>query len=283
MNRFVTFFFFISSLAFGQDTPKDYACNDHVGFRVDSVNGIYKISYTFKDNFDLIRTFKWSFDAIITQKDIKRFGVPVSFYDNITELKTISKERKKMIKHGFYMQSGQFLKPDRSAMISFYRPYCKPISGGIISLLESENRNTRTNRINMAIKFVQDIPYGIPEIADSTWEVYGMFTPPEVLLRMYGDCDSKAILLSCILSYLIDSYDILLLFQGHDHALLAIKGLPGKDQEYIEVENEKYILADVTGPARLSWGDSGNKFDALVGYKIEKVKIKGYWFHSISD
>lgn len=281
MIRILFAFMFLSAIAAGQTTPKDYSCNDHVYYHLDSVNGVYKITYTFKDNFDLLRTFTWTYNVAKTNKDIARFGVPISFYENITEQKNISKERRKMIKRGFFMQSGQYLKPDRSAVISFYRPYCRPISGGIINLLADENRDTRKNRIEMALKFVQDIPFGIPEIKDSTWEVYGIFTPPELLLRMYGDCDSKAILLSCILSYLIDPDDILLLYQGHDHALVAIEGTPTKEQTYIELDGIKYIIADVTGPSRLAWGDSGNKFDTSVGYKVEKVKIKNYWFHSV--
>jgi hypothetical protein len=281
MIRIIFALLFISTFALGQTSPKDYSCNEHVYYHLDSINGVYKITYTFKDNFDLLRTFTWTYNVTKTSKDIARYGVPVSFFENLSEEKTMTKERRKMIRHGFYMQSGKYLKPDRSAIISFYRPYCRPIAGGIINLLASESRNTRKNRIEMALKFVQDIPYGVPMISDSTWEVYGMFTPPEVLLRMYGDCDSKAVLLSCILSYLIDSDDIVLLYQGHDHALVAIEGIPTKEQTYIELDGKKYIIADVTGPLRLAWGDNGSKFDSSVGYKVEKVKIKNYWFHSI--
>lgn len=281
MQRIVIVFLFICATAAAQTTPKDYSCNEHVYYHLDSINGIYKITYTFKDQFDQLRTFTWSYNVAKTNKDIARYGVPISFYENIADQKAVGKERKKMVRHGFFMQSGQYLKPDRSAIISYYRPYCRPIAGGIINLLVSENRDTRKNRIEMALKFVQDIPYGVPVITDTAWEVYGIFTPPEVLLRMYADCDSKAILLSCILSYLVNFDNILLLYQGHEHALVAIKGEPEKDQRYIEVEKEKYILSDMTGPARLAWGDDGNKYDTSVGYKVEKLKIKNYWFHTL--
>ncbi len=258
--------------------PKDYSCNPYVKYSVDSTHGQYKISYTFQDNFNLYRTFTWYYDIAQTKKDIARFGVPVSYYENISSHDTMGKQRKQMIKHGFFMQSGQYLKPDRSAVISFYKPYCKAIAGGITNLLIEENRNSRINRIKMAISFVQDIPYGVPEIKDSTWEVYGLFTPPELLLKMFGDCDSKAILLSCILSYLINTNDILLLYQGHNHALVAIKGEPSPQQKYIEIENKKFIIADVTGPLKLAWGDDGDKFDSAVGYKVEKLRVRSYWF-----
>ena len=268
----------ISSFA---QSPKDYSCNSHVKYTVDKVYGKFKITYTFKDNKDILRTFRIYYNYKKTIKDIARFGVPKAFYENISQTPQPTKSRAKIIKKGFYKQTGNFLKPDRSAIVSFYRPYCRAIAGGITYTLINEKRDNRLNRIEMAMKFVQDIPYGIPEIKDSTWEVYGIFTPPEVLTRMYGDCDSKAILFACILSYLININDVLFLYQGHDHAILAIKGIPSAKQKYIEVNNTKYLLADVTGPARLSLGDDGNNFDALLGYKIEPIKIKGYRFHSI--
>jgi hypothetical protein len=276
---FIFFYSFAAITAFAQ-APKDYVCNPGVVCSGDTLNGKYNISYTFKDQKDILRTFKLSFEMISTLKDIARYGVPTSFFSNISAT-TMTKERKRAIRRGLYKQSGNFLKPDRSALVSFYRPYCRSIAGGIIYTLLNEGSDNRINRIEMAMKFVQDIPYGVPEIADTTWEVYGIYTPPEVLIRMYGDCDSKAILFACILTYLIDSKDILFLFQGHDHALVAIKGNPSAKQKYIEIKNSKYILADVTGPARLAWGDDGNKFDAAVGYKVEPVKVKGYWFHNV--
>ena len=261
--------------------PKDYSCNNHVKYDVDNTNGQYNISYTFKDQNEILRTFKFSYNISKTLKNIARYGVPVSFFDNVSASVPQSKERMKAIKKGFFIQTESVLKPNRSALVSFYRPYCKAIAGGIVALLNEDKKDNRLSRIEMAMKFVQDIPYGIPQIKDSTWEIYGIYTPPEVLIRKYGDCDSKSILFACILSYLINSNDILFLFQGHNHALVAIKGKPDAKQKYLEVDKEKYILADVTGPARLAFGDDGNKFDSAVGYKIEKLKVKGYWWHSI--
>lgn len=281
MKKIILLLFSVAATTAFAQAPKDYACNPDVICTGDTLNGRYNISYTFKDQKDVLRTFKFSFEMKNTLKDIARFGVPTSYFENISATTTMTKERKKAIKKGFYTQSGNFLKPDRSAMVSFYRPYCRSIAGGIIYTLLNEGSDNRINRIEMAMKFVQDIPYGVPEIADTTWEVYGIYTPPEVLIRMYGDCDSKAILFACILTYLVDAKDILFLFQGHNHALIAIKGNPSTKQKYIEINKIKYILADVTGPSRLAWGDDGNKFDAAVGYKVEPVKVKDYWFHNI--
>lgn len=281
MKKIVFIIFVLITFAGFPQKPKDFSCNPHVEYKVDTANGKYRISYTFKDNKEILRTFKFSYNLDKTLKDVARYGVPVSFYDNVSENTPVTKEKKKAIKKGLYKISGNLLKPDRSALVSFYRPYCRAIAGGIISTLINEGTDTRENRVEMAMKFVQDIPYGIPVISDSAWEVHGIFTPPEVMIRMYGDCDSKAVLYVCILSYLVNVKDILFLYQGKSHALVAVKGLPDKSQKYIEIGKKKYIIADVTGPARLKWGYDGNKFDITVGYKVEKVMVRGFWFHSI--
>ena len=281
MKNFLLCLLISYAIASNAQMPKDYSCNSYVKYSVDSINGKFKISYTFKDNKDIMRTFCFYYNYKKTIEDIARFGVPKSFFENISQKQQITKSRTKIIKKGFYKQTKNILKPDRSAIVSFYRPYCRAIAGGIIYTLINENKDNRLNRIEMAMKFVQDIPYGIPEIKDSTWEVHGIYTPPEVLTRMYGDCDSKAILFACILSYLIDIKDVLFLYQGRDHALLAIKGIPDATQKYIEIDKTKYLLADITGTARLSFGDDGKNFDALLGYKVERIKIKGYRFHNI--
>ncbi len=281
MKNIIFGFIFLSGGLVNAQTPKDYSCNEHVKYSMDTLNGQYRITYTFKDQREILRTFKFNFEVAKTMKDIARYGVPKSYFENISATQQFSKGKKKTIKKGFYKLTGNFLKTDRSELVSYYRLYCKAIAGGIIYTLLNEGCDNRANRIEMAMKFVQDIPYGIPQIKDTTWEVYGIYTPPEVLIRMYGDCDSKAILCVSILSYLINIKDVLFLYQGHDHALIAIKGTPTTKQKYIEINKIKYIIADVTGPDRLDLGDDGNKFDASVGYKVEKIKVKRYWWHDV--
>jgi len=281
MRNILFCFLLIATITANAQKPKDYSSNPHVKFLVDTANGQYRISYTFKDQKQTLRTFEFTYNIKKTLKDIARYGVPVSFFENVPVDAKKAKERSMAIKKGFFKQTDKYLKPDRNAIVSFYRPYCRAIAGGIINTLLREGTDSRNNRIEMAMKFVQDIPYGVPQIKDSTWEVYGIYPPPETMIRMYGDCDSKAILFVSILTYLIKDDDILFLFQGHDHALVAIKRTPVSTQKYIEVDKVKYIICDVTGPERLSLGDDGNKFDASVGYKVEKVKVKGYKWHSI--
>ena len=66
------------------------------------------------------------------------------------------------------------------------------------------------------MKFVQDIPYGLPyeKRVRSKYGGYkyddGIFAPNEVLIKGYGDCDSKTFLFACIVSHMINPDDIFL-------------------------------------------------------------------------
>ncbi len=269
-------FFLLALLSFqncfGYMLPRDYSKNNHVKISCEIISGNYIIHYTFKDNFEKLRTFTMTMPVDQTIKDISKFGVPKWMFKPYPYVKSVIRKRNRIIKKGMFKTVGNILKPDYTVVAETYSIYTKSIASQFIQLLIKEKADSRTNRIEMAMKFVQDIPYGIPEISDSTWETGGMFTPPEVLIRMYGDCDSKAIFFVSLLENLIDSGDLLMLFTSDKHALTAIKGIPVKGQVYILVNGINYIIADTSGPQRLNWGDDGNKNFDVTGYKIETIK-----------
>lgn len=265
----IVFVIFVFHYSFGANLPKDYVKNDHVKISNEIITGKYIIHYTFKDNFEKIRTFTITMPVDQTIKDIAKFGVPKWMFKSFPDKKSVIRKRNKIIKNGMFKMDGNILKPDYNLVASHYSIYTKSIASQFIQILSNEKADSRKNRIEMAIKFVQDIPYGIPEISDSTWETGGVFTPPEILIRMYGDCDSKAILFVSLLKNLIDTNDLLMLFTTEKHALTAIKGIPEKGQVYITFNRQKYIIADAAGPQRLDWGDDGNKNFSATAYKVE--------------
>jgi len=96
--------------------------------------------------------------------------------------------------------------------------------------------------INTVIKFVQFIPYKIPPLNYKGKETSGLFAPAICLSEGYGDCDTKSLLLCCILAH---KYELIYLM-GANHAFIGIKSIPGKDQEYVEINNSKYVLCEMT-------------------------------------
>ncbi|NVO03573.1 MAG: hypothetical protein HXX09_12830 [Bacteroidetes bacterium] len=254
------------------ENPRDFCCNSHVKVSITQVSGFYKIKYTFKDHRNNLQNLQFFYSSDITNKDIQKFGIPKSMYSPYNPNNPFTKiKRWYLLKKGLYESKGSILKPNKKAIITYYRPYCKPISDELLKILKRYGESSRENKINIALKFVQDIPYGIPENANYNKERSGLMPPPEILSKMYGDCDSKAILFACILSYMTNINDILFLnYEGH-HALTAVRSeiIPG--QNFIEYKNSKYVICESSGPARYAIGQDGT--DSNTPYKVEQI-----WF-----
>lgn len=96
--------------------------------------------------------------------------------------------------------------------------------------------------INTVIRFVQSIPYQIPPTIYKGKETSGLLSPAISLAEGYGDCDTKSILLACILGH---RYEILFL-AGAQHAFIGIKIPPLKGQEFVEINGSQYVLCEMT-------------------------------------
>lgn len=96
--------------------------------------------------------------------------------------------------------------------------------------------------INTVVRFVQSIPYKIPPMNYKGKKTSGLFAPAICLSEGYGDCDTKSLLLCCILAH---RYKLIFLV-GSSHAFIGIKIPPINGQEYVEIDGEKYVLCEMT-------------------------------------
>ncbi len=115
------------------------------------------------------------------------------------------------------------------------------------------------NRIEFAMRFVQDIPYGIPQYEDKQQHYGGVNVIPKLLITGFGDCDSKVLLFAGIMTYLIPSEDFVFLNQPK-HVLSAIKGYPETGQTFIRYKGNQYLLAETSGPGKRSLGEEGKYY-----------------------
>ncbi|MCD4788558.1 MAG: hypothetical protein K8R37_01055, partial [Bacteroidales bacterium] len=224
-------FFVISILLFSSFqlfSQNEYIANPYIDFNVSKSDGYYITDYTFKDQFGNLQHFTISYPVELTNQMLDRFGVPVWMFDKYLDTEENRIQRQKIIKQGLFKLTDNTIEVDKSRVIDYYSEYfCKPIAGLIVDALAQYGKDTRRNRIEMAMRFVQDIPYGTPDISDKELHYGGVSPPPKMLIDMYGDCDSKALLFAGIMIYLIDSEDIIFLNQTK-HVLTAIKGEPEK-------------------------------------------------------
>lgn len=273
------FSFFCMSASISAQT--DYMINKHVDYEVDRKNGQYYITYRFNDQYDELVQIKFSFPSQKTDEDIKKFGIPMSMFDPFPDRPETIKARKRIIESGLFRVDGDIINVDRNRLIETYIDYCKPIALRLAYYLHKEKIDTRRDRIELAMRFVQDIPYGVPEKSKAPDTHFGGVSPiPEVLINGWGDCDSKAFLFIGILAHLIDFKDVL--YAGETGHLFTVIRNDDNDivkngkTTYFEVNEKFYLVAETAGPARLPFGFAGDRTDIsanLVSVKLKHVDI----------
>ncbi|MGY5452020.1 hypothetical protein ACVFI8_13930 [Agarivorans sp. MS3-6] len=106
---------------------------------------------------------------------------------------------------------------------------------------------------NYLLGFVQSIPYN-PLRSRDNLRGAGYLTPIQVIRNNLGDCDSKTTLIASALKTVFPRLDVVIIYVPN-HALLAISVAPRADDETVEINGRKYVLAEPTGPALYKLGE----------------------------
>jgi hypothetical protein len=246
--------------------------NDHVTYSVQESNGNYEITYRFMDHFMNFQTYRLSLPIEGTDAMIQKFGIPNWLFEPYVDNASNRAVREREIQRGLFTLNGQTIEVDKSAVLEYYSAvFAQPIAKMIVSSLADYGADTRTNRIEFAIRFVQDIPYGVPEYQDQERHYGGVHIPPELLIRGFGDCDSKVLLFVGILTYLVPADEIIFLNQK-EHVLSAIKGIPEEGKTYVSFQEMEFLIAETAGPGKRLWGEKGTYYRER--FNIETLKIK---------
>jgi hypothetical protein len=219
---------------------------------------------------------------------IQKFGIPKWMFEPYVDTRANLEYRKQVMREGFFRLRENTIEVDKSAVVEYYSPaVCQPIAKMIVRSLGEYGLDTPRNRIEFAMRFVQDIPYGIPTYEDDDRHYGGVSPPPKLLIEGFGDCDSKVLLFAGIMVYLIPTDDFIFLNQP-EHVLSAIKAEPEKGLTFVRFSGEKFLIAETAGPGKRMLGQEGNyfknKFTAeklnITSRKIlPKIEISG---HSVS-
>ncbi len=254
---YLLFFLFVSVLCFSKS---EYKKNDHVFYKVKKDKESYNIDYTFMDHIGNLITIGFSLNINKTNKDIDKFGLPKDFLKPYKQTPEIEAKRSKQLKEGMFKLVGKTVEIDLSAVVNYYAPgYCKIIANTLIQTLKNKGLDTRHHRIEIALKFVQDIPYAIPDAYEGKKYNGGALCPAEVLVEGYGDCDSKTMLFVGIMAYMINPDDII--FVGvPNHMLAAIKNETVPGGVSFKYKGDKYYLAETAGPGRYAFGEEGKDY-----------------------
>ncbi len=262
----------IPFLTFGQ---RKYQKNSHVKIHTKETRSDYKINYTFKNHFKKTQTVEITLNKKNIDFDIDKLGIPNWMFDKYIVTDEEIKKRKKILYDGLYKQDGNMYIVDYNAVINYYRVSLKVIADYLIRYLKKNKLDNRKNRIELAMKFVQDIPYGIPSEnrVSSKYGGYkyndGIYAPYEVLINGYGDCDSKTFLFVCILSHMIKPDDIIFI-KGDNHLLSGVrynKKIGGG--QFFSFEGKKYYICETAGPGRPLFGKKNTNVGSAYLYPLE--------------
>jgi len=256
------------SLLFSQSSIEK---KDYVKYDIAELEGNYQINYTFKDHFNNFQTYTLSIPKEYSEQQINKFGVPLWLFEPYADTDLNKYLREKEINKGLFRLNNNVIEVDKSAVLDYYsETFAKPIAEMIVSSLSDYGVDNKRNRIEFAMRFIQDIPYGIPEYNDKSIHYGGVNIPPKLLINGFGDCDSKALLFVGILIYLVPKEDIIFLNQK-DHVLAAIKENPSKGLTYVKYKGKHYLIAETAGPGKRRLGEKGSYYKDK--FSIETLNI----------
>ena len=112
---------------------------------------------------------------------IKKFGIPESIFWPYKATKKNVKLRNRVIKKSFFKEEGNVLYPDFNRMIPFYMGFTSPLYALTIRTLGKDS--TPRERVEFLLRFVQDIPYGIPPNRSNSKVITGILPPPQIFIE----------------------------------------------------------------------------------------------------
>jgi len=229
-----------------------------VGMRDDA----YTLAYTFKNHRNTLESWSWTMDRNAADGLTARFGMPSTFFQPYAKSGDVLQERKRLMEDGLFREmDGNRVNPDMNALVNASYRLLDPL----YALLEQDTARyglDRRGRIELLMRFCQDIPYGIPPDVEGDRVISGVFPPPRCLLEGYGDCDTKALLFAGVLSH-DPAFEILFL-EVPGHMLVGIQGVPRAYEASATWRGRQFVMCEPVGPGRLPFGKAANAYSTIV-------------------
>ncbi len=216
----------------------------------------YCYQYVFRDHKNNLLIWRWDYDRYEVDSASEAFGLPKNYFQPYRPTSSVLKKREQIREKALFKKVDRIILPDYNAIVEHHRQFTKPLHD-LIELALGDSA-TKEDKLEIILKFCQDLPYQIPPPEYQGKIIEGIFPPALSLKVGYGDCDTKAMLFASTLSH--DPHYEMLLLTVPNHVLMAVKGIPKPYQHFIEHQGEKYILCQPVGPARLAFGNRGSNF-----------------------
>lgn len=207
--------------------------------------GYKKIQFSWKDHFDHSWNWGYVLSEKLVQKAQREYGLTHKAWTGDY-----------YGKKGFHI-SHNTLFIDYSSVGAKNLARVKDIAMSLSSLCRADCRGDKYKLLSIFLSFVQSIPYRVPPEKAEDRDIFGFFTPLEVLYWGFGDCDSKCVLLGSIWKNLFS--DVIAFIEVLNHLMIGISNIDGpslpRNVSILESEGLIYLVCEAAGPALLKPGD----------------------------
>ncbi len=224
----------------------------------------YLFDYLFRDADNRPRRGRWYHEKRFLDSLTAAYGVPPNMYEAYYPKAEVLARRKKLMDAGLFTMRGEILGPDYKRIVEVHKivgkgPYLVMQKHLKARAVEYEDHDPAKpyfarpdEELLWALRFCQDIPYQIPPLVHEGRYTNELWPPSALLTEKYGDCDSKSLLCAAILAHNPRHHVVAVEVPGH--MLIGVKGVPNPYQLSVRYRNERYILCEPVGIARLDPG-----------------------------
>ncbi len=179
----------------------------------------------------------------------------------------------------YYKQHGgensQLIRPDHIRIAQDSSEELRDAAQTLLQIILATATDEEKQRVNQdekqlvlpgLLNFVQSIPYD-PLESDDNRRGVSFLMPEQVLAQNRGDCDSKSALFMALVMALYPELQQAIIYIP-DHALVGVD-LPktNADQQTLPIQGKPFLLFEVTGPAEVPPGVTGDKSQLYVRSK----------------
>ena len=251
------FFFLIFHLFFVVHAqPEQYTKNSYSVSESHVIGEKYHYKYRFKDHKGLFQDLTWAFNRWDSDSFLMNFGL------NQKEGETFKIGRQEL-KYSMMKLKNGVVVFDYSKVVEESRTPVKPLYQALSRIFQKHGIKGRA-KIEFIMRFLQDIPYGIPPTNYEGRFINGMFPPSELLKMGWGDCDSKSILMATLLSFEPRFYNRLAMVLVPGHALLGLELIPGPYDKTVRYLGRTFIYAEPVGIGRTPLGQTNSPYSRSI-------------------
>lgn len=178
-------------------------------------------------------------------------GLPIKTIE--ADLDRVTRQTSDEYLHQYFLRlDGNTVMPDYGRIARYYAEVLRPVGRALLQAAGPEGARpaAERERVALALAFIQGIPYD--EVTPDRTR-FAFVTPPALLIRNRGDCDTKSVALASLLATLTPGIPAaVVLVPGH--ALLGVGLPPRPGDRTLRVGMRDFVLLEPVGPALLPLG-----------------------------